>query len=48
MVCALCHKDIGERERFTLLEGVPYHDQCFDRSLSAQEPADKGRPSPER
>jgi hypothetical protein len=48
MVCAFCKKDVGERDTFTILEGVPYHNECFDRHLRAQEQAAEGKPPPER
>ena len=37
MECQFCHKDIGERDRFTLLEGCPYHDDCYDYLRGGEE-----------
>jgi hypothetical protein len=48
MACAVCRKSLAEHETFTLLEGVPYHNECFDRYLSAQEQGRAGEPPPEK
>src|SRR5262245_29884886 len=47
MACAVCRKSIGEHETFALLEGVPYHYECFDRCLRSQELGCAGEPPPE-
>jgi len=48
MACAVCRKSIGEYETFALLEGVPYHYECFDRYLRSQEQGRAGEPPPEK
>jgi hypothetical protein len=48
MACAVCRKSIGEQETFALLEGVPYHYECFDRYLRSLEQGRAGEASLEK
>jgi len=46
MACARCQKSIDEREPFiVLLNGVVYHEECFDRCLRARDHAEEQPPA---
>jgi hypothetical protein len=46
--CAVCRESIGEHETLSLLNGVAYHNECFDRYFSVQEQDRAGEPPPEK